>query len=97
MKNRGKNKLVFAAIATLLSTLIPLTSWAEQKIIKEETISFDKCLEVIKTSENKLSIAPKITDLSGEKRIAVFTLSDGSLAITCDGAKSKIIVSTNTD
>ena len=66
-----------------------------EKIIQKEKISFDRCLTVITTSEDKLSIAPKITDISEKSRVAVFALSDGTLKITCDGEEGVVIVSTN--
>ena len=58
---------------------------------------FDRCLKVISTSENKLSISPEITEKSDLKRVAVFTLSDGKLTITCDGEKNLVTVSTSLD
>ena len=67
---------------------------AEETIIQQETISFEKCLKVITTSQDKLSVAPEITDVSDQKRIAVFTLVDGTLTITCDGEEGKVTVST---
>ena len=70
---------------------------AEEKIIQQEKISFEKCLTVITISENKLSIAPKIEDVSDQKRVALFTLSDGTLTIDCDKVKGNITVSTNTN
>ena len=70
---------------------------AEEKIIQQEEISFEKCLKVITISENKLSIAPKIEDVSDQKRVALFTLSDGTLTIDCDKVKGNITVSTNTN
>ena len=70
---------------------------AAETIIQQEKISYDKCLKVITTSEDKLSIAPEITDVSGQRRVAVFTLVDGTLTITCDGIKGEVMVSTNTD
>ena len=39
---------------------------AEEKIIQKETISFEKCLKVISTSEDKLLTSPEIMDLSNE-------------------------------
>ena len=51
---------------------------AEEKIIQQEKISFEKCLNVIATSQDKLSIAPEISNLSDQKQIAVFTLADGN-------------------
>ena len=70
---------------------------AEEKIIQQEEISFEKCLKVITTSEDKLSVAPEITDVSDQKRVAVFTLVDGTLSITCDGIEGNVTVSTNTN
>ena len=70
---------------------------AEEVIIQQEKISYEKCLKVITTSENKLSLAPKVKYVSDLKRIAVFTLVDGTLTITCDGEEGNVTVSTNTD
>ena len=68
---------------------------ADETIIQQEKISFEKCLKVITTSQDKLSVAPEITDVSDQKRIAVFTLIDGTLTITCDGEDGNVTVSTN--
>ena len=70
---------------------------AEETIIQQEKISFERCLKVITTSQDKLSVAPEITDISDQKRIAIFTLVDGTLTITCDGVKGNVTVSTNTN
>lgn len=70
---------------------------AEETIIQQEKISFEKCLKVITTSQNKLSVAPKISDVSDQKRIAIFALADGTLTITCDGIEGNVTVSTNTN
>ena len=70
---------------------------AEATIIQQEKISFEKCLKVITTSQDKLSVAPKITEVSDQKRVAVFTLVDGTLTIMCDGIEGNVTVSTNTD
>ena len=70
---------------------------AEETIIQQEKISFEKCLKVITTSQDKLSVAPEITDVSEQKRVAVFTLVDGTLKITCDGEDGNVTVSTNTN
>ena len=68
---------------------------AEETIIQQEKISFERCLKVISTSQDKLSVAPEITDVSDQKRVAVFPLSDGTLTITCDGIEGNVTVSTN--
>ena len=70
---------------------------AEETIIQQEKISFEKCLKVITTSQDKLSVAPEITDVSDQKRVAVFTLVDGTLTITCDGIEGNVTVLTNTN
>ena len=92
-----KIKLAQTMVVSLISTLILSQASAEEKIIKQEKISFEKCLKVITTSQNKLSIDPEINDESDKKRIAVFSLVDGILAITCDGKKGLVTVSIATN
>ena len=98
-KNMEKigNKLLNKATFVLLSILSISQAAAEETIIKQEKISFEKCLEVIATSEDKLSIAPKIEEVSDLKRVAIFILIDGTLTITCDGQEGNVTVSTNTN
>ena len=92
-----KNKIFYGAALAL--SLISFTSkiMAEETIIQQEKISYEKCLKVITTSEDKLSVAPEVTDLSDHKRVAVFTLTDGTLTITCDRTEGNVTVSTNTN
>lgn len=70
---------------------------AKETIIQQEKISFEKCLQVITTSQDRLTVAPEITDVSDQKRVAVFTLADGTLTITCEGIEGNVTVSTNTN
>ena len=84
-------------VAIIFMFLIASHVLAEEKIIQQEKLSFERCLQVITTSQDKLSVAPKITDISDQKRIAVFTLVDGTLTITCDGEAGNVTVSTNTN
>ena len=79
--------------------VIGLSSYigAEETIIQQEKISFEKCLQVITTSQDKLSVAPEITDVSDQKRVALFSLVDGTLTIACDGIEGNVTVSTNTN
>ena len=88
---------ILASISVLLFTGFGSIVVAEENIIQEEKISYEKCLKVIGTSENKLSIAPEINQLSDQKRVAIFKLVDGILTITCDGAKGLVTVTTKTD
>ena len=96
MGNR-KMKLLQTITASLILISILSKAFAEEKIIQQEKISFDKCLKVITTSQNKLSIAPEITDESDKKRVALFSLIDGVLTITCDGINGLVTVSTKTN
>ena len=80
---------VFSALAAIVSTGV----WA-QNIIQKEKISYEKCLKVIETSQEKLSTSPKISEPASQKRVATFILSDGILTITCDGKEELVIVST---
>ena len=70
---------------------------AEETVIQQEKLSFEKCLRVITTSQDKLSVAPEINDISDQKRIAIFALVDGTLKITCDGIEGNVTISTNTN
>ena len=94
MQNKSIKVLHGLAIVLLTTTLASLAA-AEEKIIQQEELSFDKCLKVITTSQDKLSIAPETTNVSDQKRVAVFTLVDGTLTITCDGIEGNVTVSTN--
>ena len=85
------------SIIAIITFLIAPHVCAEETIIQQEKLSFERCLKVITTSQDKLSIAPEVEDVSDLKRIAVFTLVDGTLTITCDGTEGNVTVSTNTD
>ena len=96
MKNK-KIKLFCGVLMVLLPISLVSNVAAEETIIQQEKISYEKCLKVITTSEDKLSIAPEIKDISDQKRVAVFILVDGTLTITCDGKEGNVTVSTNTN
>ena len=95
--NNKKNKILSGAAMVLLSISFTSNVAAKETIIQQEKISFEKCLKVITTSEDKLSVAPEVTDVSDQKRVAVFSLVDGTLTITCDGLEGNVTVSTNTN
>ena len=96
MANR-QIKIVRVISGVILTIGIVATARAEEKIIQQETISFEKCLKVITTSQDKLSIFPEIKDISDQKRVAIFKLVDGKLTITCDGIEGQVTVSTKLD
>ena len=92
-----KNNSTYYTLAALLSMFFISHVAATETIIQQEKISFEKCLNVITTSEVKLSMAPEINDVSDQKRVAVFILLDGTLTITCDGEEGSVTVSTNSN
>ena len=97
MKHKQFN-VVFAILMSLSLSLLYTSAIAEETVIKQEKkITYETCLNVIKTSEDKLSITPEISEHSDEKRLATFKLVDGTLTITCDGQNGLIIVSTNSE
>ena len=83
------------SIGAIVMLLIASHVLAEETIIQQEKLSFERCLKVITTSQDKLSVAPEINDVSDQKRIAVFSLADGTLTIKCDGIEGNVTVSTN--
>ena len=92
-----QKKTLQKSLSAIVMFLLASNVLAEEKIIQQEKLSFGKCLQVITTSQDKLSVAPEIKDVSDQKRVAVFTLVDGTLTITCDGEDGKLTVSTNTN
>ena len=84
-------------LAAVLSVNTGSSAMAKDNIIQKEKMSFDRCLKVIVTSASKLSITPEIIDKEEKDRTAVFTLTDGTLTINCDGNLGLVIVSTSTN
>ena len=91
----GRQITLSQVAALALFSIFMSHAIADEKIIQQADISFEKCLKVITTSEQKLSIAPVVKDISEQKRLALFTLSEGTITITCDGVNGSIKVSTN--
>ena len=94
MKN-SQIRFLNLASAVFLTIFLTSLAVADEKIIQQEKLSFEKCLKVIATSEDKLSVAPEVEEVSAQKRVAVFTLLDGILKITCDGEEGNVTVSTS--
>ena len=95
--NSNKIERFCGAAMVMSLSLVISSAEAEETIIQQEKLTFEKCLKVITTSQDKLSVAPEITDVSDQKRIAVFSLADGTLTITCDAIEGNVTVSTNTN
>ena len=96
MKNTKVN-ILYGALFALLTIVLKSNVLATETIIKQEKISFEKCLKVIATSEDKLSVAPEVEEVSEQKRVAIFTLVDGTLTIYCDGEHGNVTVSTTSN
>ena len=94
---QNKSIIFFRTLITSSVAIMASLVFAEEVIIQQEELSFEKCLKVIATSHDKLSIAPKINNESDQKRVAVFTLADGTLTISCDGIEGNVTVTTNVD
>lgn len=90
-------KKYLIAIAYISLTVVPVSAQSGYKVIKNENLSFEKCLDVITASEKKLLETPNISNVSEQKRIAIFKLVDGAIKIVCDGVEGKVIVSTIID
>ena len=70
---------------------------ASEKIIKQEKMTFGRCLNIISVSEDKLSIVPDISEVKGKSLVATFQLVDGILKILCDNENELLTVLTETN
>ena len=93
--NKVKKQVFKGSLAGFMVIAVSFYVGAAETIIQHEKISFEKCLKLITTSQDKLSVAPEVNDVSDQKRVAVFTLVDGTLTITCDGKEGNVTVLTN--
>ena len=75
----------------IILIIFPLSAYSET-LLQRETLSFDICLEVIKTTSEKLSIEPFIEDKEKMVKKASFKMSDGVLSIICDEKNNELKV-----
>ena len=64
-----------------------------ETVIKEETLSFEKCLDVIATTSAQIAMAPRVTVDRKNLKIVEYDLADGTLLILCDGKKERVRIS----
>ena len=57
--NNNKNKISCGVAAVVLLISLMSNAMAQETIIQQEKIPFEKCLKVITTSKEKLSLAPE--------------------------------------
>ena len=61
-----------------------------ETVIKEETLSFEKCLDVIATTSAQIAMEPRVTADRKNLKIVEYDLADGTLLILCDGKKELV-------
>ena len=64
-----------------------------ETVIKEERLSFEKCLDVIATTSAQISMEPRVTADRKNLKIVEYDLADGTLLILCDGKKQHVRIS----
>ena len=64
-----------------------------ETVIKEETLSFERCLDVIATASAQIAIEPRVTADRKNLKIVEYDLADGTLLILCDGKKERVRIS----
>ena len=71
----------------LLGFFMLCTTVQAEKLIKEETLSFEKCLSVIESTSKHIVMLPRVTADTSKLKIVEFDLADGILSIRCDRNK----------
>ena len=75
-----------------VASLLALSAHADT-LIKEEALSFAKCLDVIAITSEQISIEPRVTADRKNLKIVEYDLEDGILIISCDGKKQLVRIS----
>ena len=76
--------ILFAAAAQALSA----------EIIQKQEVLYAKCLEILVQSGDKIPVDPIVKKDEDNLRTIEFQMSDGILALTCDGQNNELIVET---
>ena len=74
-------------------TCLIAASLKAETVIKEETLSFAKCLDVIATTSAQIAIEPRVTTDRKNLKMVEYDLADGTLLILCDGKKERVRIS----
>ena len=64
-----------------------------QTVIKEDRLSFEKCLDVIATTSAQIAMEPRVTADRKNLKMVEYDLADGTLLILCDGKKQRVRIS----
>ena len=82
---------IFYSVIFLLSFFGVFSTIAPaENLIKRETLSYERCLEVIDTIADQILLSPIIISDTANVRKAEFNLTDGKLLVTCDKGKEEV-------
>ena len=90
-----KSELIVLLTVLSIGYGVQNTANASERVIQKEEMPFELCLTVISNSAEKLGIVPEISNVDERKQLAIFSLSDGTLKILCDGLSELLLVSTD--
>ena len=90
-----KSELIVLLMVLSIGYGVQNTANASERVIQKEEMPFELCLTVISNSAEKLGIVPEISNVDERKQLAIFSLSDGTLKILCDGLSELLLVSTD--
>ena len=84
---------LYCAIFIAIYGVVFVSIAPAETLIKRETLSFERCLGVIDTITEQISIIPTIISDTPNVRKAEFHLSDGKLLVSCDKSKKEVRIS----
>ena len=90
MLNLLQRSAICFSFGVLCLIAFPLSA---ETVIKEETLSFEKCLDVIATTSAQIATEPRVTADRKNLKIVEYDLADGTLLILCDGKKERVRIS----
>lgn len=90
MPNLLQRSAICFSLGVVCLIAAPLTA---ETVIKEETLSFEKCLDVIATTSAQIAIEPRVTADRKHLKIVEYDLADGTLLILCDGKNERVRIS----
>ena len=90
MPNLLQRSATCFSLGVLCLIAFPLSA---ETVIKEETLSFEKCLDVIATTSAQTALEPRVTADRKNLKIVEYDLADGTLLILCDGKKERVRIS----
>lgn len=64
-----------------------------QTVIKQDKLSFERCLKVIYSTAEQIGAAPSITVDTEKRRVAEFLAPDGTVVIDCDRETEHVTIS----